>query len=301
MKELSKVHLKAEMRTSFATALLLGAMSVFAEKCPLPGEWTLDLEMSDEFNAEGLDKEKWWDYAPRFPGRPETYRTLAKNVAQSGGDLLLTVDKVPDEEIPYEARMDGMKGYTCAMVKSKKKVMHGYFEARIKANPCAVRNAFWLYDPHSDNLAKKYSPGDVSEEIDIMELVGRNQPEDSDRPYGISLFTHHYLTPYYEGICNKSNVPLGFHKKLPFCPSDDYHVYGLLWAADELVWYVDNVEYARMTNRGGCLGGCHRPLHVVFDNEVCDWLTAKVTGLDPKTLPAVQKIDWFRHWIKKPN
>ena len=289
--------MKSERCMKLATALLLGALSVSAAKCPLPGEWTLDLEVSDEFNAESLDKSKWWDYAPRFPGRPGVYRTLAKNVAQSGGDLLLTVDKVSDAEIPYEARMDGMKGYTCATVKSKKKVMYGYFEARVKANPCAVRNAFWLYDPHSDRLAKKYSPGEVSEEIDIMELVGRNQPEDAGKPYVISLYTHHYLTPYYEGICNASNVPLGFHKELPFCPSDNYHVYGLLWTADELVWYVDNVEYARMTNEAYSLGGFRRPLHVVFDNEVCNWGAAKVDGLDPKTLPAVQKIDWFRRWV----
>ena len=289
--------MKSERCMKLATALLWGALSVSAAKCPLPGEWTLDLEVSDEFNAESLDKSKWWDYAPRFPGRPGVYRTLAKNVAQSGGDLLLTVDKVSDAEIPYEARMDGMKGYTCATVKSKKKVMYGYFEARVKANPCAVRNAFWLYDPHSDRLAKKYSPGEVSEEIDIMELVGRNQPEDAGKPYVISLYTHHYLTPYYEGICNASNVPLGFHKELPFCPSDDYHVYGLLWTADELVWYVDNVEYARMTNEAYSLGGFRRPLHVVFDNEVCNWGAAKVDGLDPKTLPAVQKIDWFRRWV----
>ena len=281
-----------------AAVILMGSLGVSAEKCPLPGEWTLDLEVSDEFNAEGLDKEKWWDYAPHFPGRPGTYRTLAKNVAQSGGDLLLRVDKVPDGEIPYEARMDGMKGYTCATVKSKKKVMHGYFEARIKANPCAVRNAFWLYDPHSDNLAKKYSPGDVSEEIDIMEVVGLNQPEDLDRPYVVSLYTHHYLTPYYEGVCNRNNVPLGFLKELPFCPSEDYHVYGLLWTESELVWYVDNVEYARMTTKSYGNGGFRRPLHVVFDNEVCGWGTAKVDGLDPKTLPAVQKIDWFRRWIR---
>lgn len=284
-------------RTVLAVAALASACVCGGPKCPLPGEWKLDAETSDEFDGEGLDRAKWWDYAPHFPGRPGTYRTLAKNVAQSGGDLLLTVDKVPDGEIPYEARMDGMKGFTCATVKSRKKALHGYFEARVKANPCAVRNAFWLYDPHSDNLAAKYSPGEVSEEIDIMEIVGKHQSEDAERPYVISLYTHHYLTPYYEGICNNNNVPLGFIKELPFCPSDGYHVYGLLWTEKELVWYVDNVEYARMTAEAFGNGGFRRPLHVVFDNEVCEWFGAKEDGLDAKTLPGVQKVDWFRHWI----
>ena len=287
------------MKRMIVIAMFAVSMSVaHAAKCPLPGEWKLDLDVSDEFNAEELDKAKWWDYAPRFPGRPGVYRTLAKNVAQTGGDLCLTVDKVPDDQIPYEARMDGMKGFTCATVKSKKKVMYGYFEARIKANPCAVRNAFWLYDPHSDNLAKKYAPGDVSEEIDIMEIVGKHQPEDAAKPYVVSFFTHHYLTPYYEGVCNANNVPLGFVKNLPFCPSEGYHVYGLLWTEDEIVWFVDNVEYARMTTVSFGNGGFRRPLHVVLDNEVCEWNGAKVDTLDPKTLPSVQKVDWFRRWVQ---
>ena len=59
--------MKSERCMKLATALLWGALSVSAAKCPLPGEWTLDLEVSDEFNAESLDKSKWWDYAPRFP------------------------------------------------------------------------------------------------------------------------------------------------------------------------------------------------------------------------------------------
>ena len=45
-----------------AAAVLMGSLGVFAAKCPLPGDWKLDLDVSDEFNAEGLDKAKWWDY-----------------------------------------------------------------------------------------------------------------------------------------------------------------------------------------------------------------------------------------------
>ena len=202
------------------TILLVGAALVSEAgeqpKCPLPGEWELNVEISDEFDGPALDKAKWWDYAPHWPGRPGVYRTLAKNVSQKDGDLHLLTDKVSDAEIPYEARMDGMQGYTCALVKSRKKVMYGYFEARIK--------------------------------------------------------------------------------ELAFCPSADYHTYGLLWTKDELVWYVDNVESARMTAVGCDHGGFKRPLHVVFDTEVNDWSGAKVSDIDATTLPATAKVAWFRHW-----
>ncbi|HOR98288.1 MAG TPA: family 16 glycosylhydrolase [Kiritimatiellia bacterium] len=266
-------------------------------RCPLPGKWELDTSVSDEFDADSLDKTKWWDYAPHWPGRPGVYRTLARNVSQREGCLLLTTDKVPDSEIPYEARMDGMQGYTCALVKSRKKVIYGYFEARIKATPAAIRNAFWLYDPLSDDLNRKYSPGDVSEEIDICEILGKHQPGDKNQSYVTSHYTHHYLTPYYEGICNNLNVPLGVMRELAFCPSADYHVYGLLWTKDELVWYVDNVESARMPTGSFAQGGFRRPLHVVLDTEVNDWSGAKVSELDARTLPATAKVDWFRRWV----
>ena len=44
-------------------------------------------------------------------------------------------------------------------------------------------------------------------------------------------------------------------------------------------------------------GGFPRALHVVFDCEFAEWNGARFKTLDLKTLPAVQKIDWFRHWV----
>ena len=291
----------------FASSVIILAAAVFggavqdAPKCPLPGDWVLVEEVSDEFDGETLDKGKWWDYAPHWPGRPGVYRTLARNVTQTNGNLCLVTEKVPNDEIPYEARMDGMQGYTCALVKSRKKVMYGYFEARIKATPAAIRNAFWLYDPLSDDLTRKYSPGDVSEEIDICEILGKHQVGDEVQDYLTSHYTHHYLTPYYEGVCNNLNVPLGFMCKLAFCPSEDYHTYGLLWTEDELVWYVDGKESARMTAGSFGQGGFRRPLHVVLDTEVSDWSGARVSEIDASTLPAAAKVDWIRCWRPHPR
>lgn len=283
---------------SVAVAFALGLVctAVAEVKCPLPGNWQLDVENSDEFNGS-FYHDRWYDYPPRFPGRPGEFRFLARNVAQRDGDLLITADKVPDDEIPYEQRLEGMKGFTCGAVKSRRKMFRGYFEARIKVNPAAVRNAFWLYDPLSDDLQAKYSAGNVSEEIDVFETAGRHQPEDAHLPYFLTMNTHHYITPYYEAVCNNHNVPLGSIRQIDFCPSDDYHVYGLLWTDRELVWYLDGAEMARMSILAYGHGGFPRALHVVFDCEFAEWNGARFKTLDLKTLPAVQKIDWFRHWV----
>lgn len=281
-------------------ALIFGMLASVAvaepAKCPLPGAWELDASVSDEFDGEAFDHGKWWDYLPGFMGR-RTFIMHGRNVDQKDGELVLTCRREPEANLPYGWISEGREPYSCGAAKSRTKVRYGYFEARMKGNSAAVRSAFWLYDPLSDELWRKYAPGNVSEEIDICEIAGRHQPEDSQEPYLVSLFTHHYVTPYCEGICNAVNAALGSYKELPFDPSADYHVYGLLWTKDEIVWYVDNLEYARMPNTGLSLGGCNRPLHVVLDCEIIDgWNGCRCKTIDKATLPGVTRVDWIRRW-----
>jgi len=285
-----------------AGAFAVGAMlAVGAETptCPLPGEWELDEAVSDEFDGKTFDRTKWWNYLPGFPARM-TYFNHGRNVEQKGGELILTCRREPEENLPFGWLEEGREPYSCGAAKSRRKAYLGYFEARMKGNSAAVRSAFWLYDPLSTQPRLKYSPGNVSEEIDICEIAGRHQKEDADMPYEVSLFTHHYITPYYEGVCNFMNTPLGFYKKLPFDPTADYHVYGLLWTKEEIVWYVDNQEYGRMTNTAFGGGGFPRPLHVVFDCEMIDgWNGCRCKTIDRATLPGTTRVDWFRHWLPK--
>lgn len=290
------------MRKSVVTgafALLMGMELGAAEapKCPLPGEWEFDAETSDEFNGDKLDLEKWWNFLPFAPGRPGGFRWLAKNVRQDNGTLKIVASDDPIETVPYEQRMEGMTGLACGAVKSRKKVCYGYFEARMKSSAAAVRNAFWLYDPLSDKPEKKYAPGEISEEIDIAEIEGCHQPEDANRPYAISMFTHQYITPYYECVVNRVNVPNGHWAALPFNPSEGFHTYGLLWEPNRLTWYVDGKEFSKFPNWAG-YSGWYRPLHVVFDAEIVDWAGCKLKTLDRSKLPATAEVDWFRHWTK---
>lgn len=276
-------------------------MSTFEVRCPLDGEWTLDESVSDEFNTETLDKSKWWDFTPLWRGRRE-YVNKATNVVQKNGVLELWTKYEPEKQ-DYEDSEQGMKPYTCAIVKSRAKVKYGYFEARIKGTPAEVRNAFWLYDPLSDDPnGAKYIEGSTCEEIDIVEYVGRFQ-NPSEHPYEVCSHVHRFATPYVEGLVNRHQTwmdpltpmhDLGGLVQVDWCPSDDFHTYGLLWDEDKIVWYVDGVEYFRRRN-----DHYHTALHVMLDNELARWRGADPARLDNATLPAKCEVDWVRRWVRK--
>ena len=61
-----------------------------------------------------------------------------------------------------------------------------------------------------------------------------------------------------ENRYTRLEVDYDFHK--------DFHIYGLLWTPDELVWYLDGKEVFRRKN-----DFFKRPLHIIFDAEIINF------------------------------
>ena len=97
--------------------------------------------------------------------------------------------------------------------------LYGYFEARIKiSNVPGTWPAFWLLGPE--------------EEIDVMEALG-------GRP------TRQHMTVLWGPVTKRQR----FGKSLDTMDlSADFHTYGALWTANEIVFYFDGVEQARFPN-----------------------------------------------------
>jgi beta-glucanase (GH16 family) len=157
----------------------------------------------------------------------------------------------------------------------------------------AVCNAFWLYDPLSDEPKKKYRPGDFTEEIDIFELFGKEGSKQSDCARAFYNTVHRLGTPYLEGRVFGSVEKLpdkSSRKKVDFDFADGYHVYGFLWTEKEMKWYADGVEMFSRPN-----DHFHRPMHVTFDCEIMyDW----VGEPDKADLPQTFSVQYFRYWRK---
>ena len=250
-------------------------------------KWTLSF--SDDFDGAALDRSKWSDFNPHFAGRPGSFVFARSNVAVKDGSLELTARELTDAEKASDLRGFTTEKWATGTVKSRARIRYGYFEARIRSMKANVCNAFWLYDPLSDNLAKKHAAGDESEEIDIVEMFGKPRDEGLARTYCATL--HRYLTPYTEAIVNraKAEVPGGsFRQKMPFDFWADYHVYGCKWTESEIVWYVDGEKVFSRAN-----DHWKRPLHVMLD---CEVIASWAGEPDAADLPSTMSVDYVRVW-----
>lgn len=257
--------------------------------CPMGEGWVFEQVFSDEFNGQGLDGEKWWDFNPEWYGRKPGYFSR-ENVTVKDGKLCLTAKVQKPEEVTVENKVRGYDKFTTSIVKSKKRILYGYFEARCKSMKASVCNAFWLYDPL--NPPAKYKEGSFSEEIDIFEIFGKPAKKEYDRVYCTTV--HRFYTPYVESIANAKQTPLpkkAMKQKVPFDFHADYHVYGFLWTPTEMKWFVDGREVFTRDN-----DYYSTPLYIMFDCEIMkDWV-----GLpDPADLPSTFEIDYLRVWKHK--
>jgi beta-glucanase (GH16 family) len=254
--------------------------------CPLGDGWQFAAEFSDEFNGRELDAKKWWDFNPAWYGRQPAYFSR-QNVAVKDGLLQLTARVQRPEEVTVENRVRGYDKFTTAIVKAKRRIRYGYFEARCRSMKASVCNAFWLYDPLDPPA--KYREGNFSEEIDIFEIFGKPTKREYERVYCTTV--HRFHTPYVESIANFNRPPLpkqGAKQRVPFDFHADFHVYGFLWTPTEMKWFVDGREVFARDN-----DFFHTALYIVFDSEIMQsWV-----GLpDPADLPSTFSIDYLRVW-----
>ena len=290
-------------------ALALASTHLAADPvCPVDPTMPFVPELSDEFEGSRLDDTKWADWSPSFRGRTSLgarvvapgngYLYCRDNVSTRDGLLRLVARPMRENEKTPENLAQGFDAWALAIVKSRGKGCYGYYEIRAKTMTACLCNGYWLYDPHSDDPDRKFTYGDISEEVDVFEVgghKGRNIPTRYNP--GILCGTiHAYTTPYLEGIVNRTNRnPKDAGKvrvKLPFWMCDGFHTYGLLWTPTNLVWYVDG---RRQDDRHNDY--IHRPLHITFDCEMM-----RVRGIpDPKDLPDEFQIDYVRVWRLDPG
>lgn len=255
----------------------------------IDGDWILDESFSDEFSKSKLDTNKWWDFNPAWHGRKPSHFARS-NVKVKKGLLRLSAKNLDPKKVNIYDKARGYDKFSTAIIKSKNRSFYGYYEARAKSMTAAVCNAFWLYDPLEESV--KYREGEYSEEIDIFEVFGKANKKENQRAYYAAV--HRYQTPYVESLVNKKKYKLEnryTRLEVPYDFYEDFHIYGLLWTPDELIWYLDGEEVFRRVN-----DFFKRPLHVIFDAEIMEtW-----DGLpDPDDLPSTFEVDYVRVWRPK--
>jgi len=222
--------------------------------------WTLTFQ--DEFDGATVDATKW---VKRYKwGEAQINSELQAYVDDAfqlqNGVLTITGDK---RSASYAGQtFQYASGVLCSVHEQK----YGYFEARLKV-PAGqgLWPAFWL-------LGQVAAPG--VNEIDIHEILG-HQPS-------TVYMTVHWGTDYDAGHKSDGSSWAGPDF------SADFHVFGLEWTPDAIIWTIDGVERKRHTGEGVP----QVPMYVILNLAIGGmWPGAP----DATTqFPALYQIDYVR-------
>ena len=254
----------------------LGIRSTKAARAPQPlikdggkVKWTPLPAMTDEFEGSALDETKWHPRNPTWKGRKPGFFSI-KNVTVSDGKMHITMkaEKLPD--LP-----EGYHTFTCGAVKSKTKVLYGFFEAKCKAMDSRGSSAFWFYD----------STPEIHTEIDVFEIGGGAPKHER----AVHMNVHVFRTPKEKKHWSKPTT-----WKAPFRLADGYHVYALDWNKDQIKFYVDGALARTVKNTHW-----HQPLYLNFDSETMPkWFSLPKV----ENLPSTFSTEYIRAWkrVDKP-
>ncbi|MDP6545885.1 MAG: family 16 glycosylhydrolase [Phycisphaerae bacterium] len=265
----ANVHFLSEGSKALASQVAANILKALAPPKPTVKDavgtikWTPLAALTDEFNGAKLDETKWHPNNPTWKGRQPGFFSK-KNVTVVGGKLNITMKAETLPDLPK-----GYNTFTCGAVKSKTKVLYGFFEARCRAMDSRGSSAFWFYD----------STKEIWTEIDVFEIGGKAPKHER----AVHMNVHVFHTPTEKKHWSKAST-----WKAPYRLADDYHTYGLDWSKESIKFYIDGVLRRTVKNTHW-----HQPLYLNFDSETMP----KWFGLPKKeNLPSTFSIDYIRAW-----
>ncbi|MBR4841701.1 MAG: glycoside hydrolase family 16 protein [Bacteroidaceae bacterium] len=244
-----------------------------------------ELVWQDEFN-EGTepDAAKWTHVAVRSGWVNHELQNYVNHVSPGGAavtevkDGTLRINCFKEDGKVYSGRING---------NIKTGWQHGYFEARIKLpEGKGTWPAFWMMPVGNGGMPNNGWPR--CGEIDIMEEVGCVPNEVSS-----SIHTQDY---------NHTKNTQKTHAMTIDDAEGGFHIYSLLWTADEIITYVDGIEQLHVKKSE--LGDDHNqwpfhyPFHLILNLAWGgDW--GGMHGVDEDALPITMEVDYVRVYQKK--
>ena len=239
---------------------------------PTPsGAWRLVLD--EDFDGTELDDRTWttcYDWNKdgcTNSGNDELQWYMPDQVSVRDGELTLTAERhetegSDDRTYPWTSGMIST-GRDDWYSEPRRTFTYGYFEAAIRIpSEEGMFPAFWMMP------ASKFTPP----EIDIMEFL--------DTTEQVSMYVH------WRGPDGDEERQRGTYGPVDF--PDGFHVFGLLWEPDKLVWYVDNVERLRVTDTERIPDV---PMEVLIN------LAVGVPEPPPDSVDTARmRVDWVRVW-----
>jgi beta-glucanase (GH16 family) len=258
------------------------------------GNWSLQEDVSDEFEQNEIDESKWFVqgtdsvYRSNFIGRaPSQFNP--KNVRIEDGKLKLASKWQPDFDFDskidwtYPLPEDEGKGrpyenITTAAVIGKNSVHYSYMEIKCKAGDASVTSSFWA-------LGNR-------QELDIFEFIGKPSKagkEEIETQYMTNVIDWTKKKPEERRIWKQRS-------QIPWRVAGDFHVYACEWNENYLKLYADG-KLIHETSKDELGEGwiLTKPMWLWVGSEVFPW-----DGIPHEENLAVDfEIEYIRVWTKK--
>lgn len=241
-----------------------------------------ELVWSDEFDGTEVDNTKWrFQTGDSGWGNAEWQNyTDGPNSTVSAGTLKITAKKTG----PGQKAGD----YTSSRVKSKQSFTYGKMEIRAKMPDYKGKGlwpAIWML---GDSLEATGWPD--CGELDILEYVSY---EENTIHCAIHCKAHNHI----------DKTQRDKHIKLDSV-EEEFHVYGLEWTEDKLVFYTDDIANVKMTyDRPKEFNADNwpfdKPQHFLLNIAVGGNWGGREGVEDDKIFPAFMEVDYVRVYQKK--
>ena len=256
------------------------------------------LVWNDEFKGRTIDNAKWRTNQPRMTAYDGVGNFDEGTVRSVGnGRLLMTAYKNPDT-----ANYNGKTYLTTNSITTENRMSfkYGYLEVRAKVPyKAGCWPSLWLRSPNAT-------------QTDLTGKDGYNMEVDIIEPFG---YTDQNGTTIHE--TNKSNdsdhcqAAVGNYKfKNAENLANEYHIYGFLWTADEIKFFIDGECFAAYTKdtlaRMGYKGDFDDTVNILFDNQlitssspVANEEKTNTIENNEESLPAEYSVEYVRLYQKQ--
>jgi hypothetical protein len=246
---------------------------------------SLNIADSDAYNAS-TGALQWVLRSLTFTTGPSaTSATISvSNASSTGVDYCDEISVVP-YYLANGFRLSPGRYLTASALQSNNRPVYGYYEARMKAANAASSSSFWFQAPAEN--------GQRGVELDVCELVGNPLHVNTQFPNYerlIPMNTHYF--PSGGDIKNPAKHDTGVRV------ADDFHVYGVDWQADQIIFYFDGAEIHRITQLQPPLvptadgqTQVQRLKWLLFDTEIFSFYGIPTGSSD-------FQVDYIRAWTK---
>lgn len=256
------------------------------------------LVWNDEFKGRTIDNAKWRTNQPRMTAYDGVGNFDEGTVRSVGnGRLLMTAYKNPDT-----ANYNGKTYLTTNSITTENRMSfkYGYLEVKAKVPyKAGCWPSLWLRSPNAT-------------QTDLTGKDGYNMEVDIIEPFG---YTDQNGTTIHE--TNKSNdsdhcqAAVGNYKfKNAENLANEYHIYGFLWTADEIKFFIDGECFAAYTKdtlaRMGYKGDFDDTVNILFDNQlitssspVANEEKTNTIENNEESLPAEYSVEYVRLYQKQ--